>query len=175
MNLLDPAITHYVVREKSYKLSGGEIFDKDGNKLAIIKRKLLALKAEIRLEELDESPLCFIHKKSFSARPIYDVKTPDGVLIGCAKRPLIAFRGSIDMYNADDKIIYKARGGVSKGKIRIMDPKDKKNVYAEIKRSDGCRDINFKDRYAIHVVDPDVDRLMLLAYAIIIDNVYHDK
>ena len=179
MGLLDPSIEHYVLHEKAWKFGGGEIYNPLGEKVGLMKRKLISMRAEIRLEELDETPICLIHKKLISARPIYDVKTPDNELIGRAKRPMIAFRGSIDMYDADDKKIYKAQGGVTKWNFRITDPKDKKKVYAEIKKADRWRDVfapmfNFKDRYVIHIVDMDAPRLMLLAYAVIIDNVYHD-
>ncbi|MHA1935984.1 MAG: hypothetical protein ACW97A_11930 [Candidatus Thorarchaeota archaeon] len=104
------------------------------------------MRAEIRLEELDETPICLIHRKLISARPIYDVKTPDDEIIGRGKRPMIAFRGSIDMYDADERMIYKAQGGVTKWNFRITDPKDKKKVYAEIKKADKWLDNVYHDR-----------------------------
>ena len=84
------------------------------------------------------------------------------------------------MYDPEDRLIYKAQGGVMKWNFMITDPKDEKRVYAEIRKGYKWRDIfapmfNFKDRYVIHMVDPMAPRMMLLAYAIIIDNVYHDK
>ena len=180
MSLLDPSIEYYVLNEKSWKFGGGDIHNTQGEKIGVMRRKLISMRAEIRFLNADESEVCFINKKLLSARPIYDVKTPDGELIGRGKRPMIAFRGSIDMYDADDNMIYKAQGGVTKWNFVITDPKDKKKVYAEIKKADRWRDVfapmfNFKDQYVIHVLDPNAPRLMLLAYAIIIDNVYHDK
>ena len=180
MSLLDPKITHYVMHEKTWKFGGGEILDTDGRKVGIMKRKIISLRAEIQLQNVDETPICIINKKLAAVRPIYDVKTLEGQLIGRAKKPMIAFRGSVDMYDPEDRLIMKAQGGVTKWNFEICHPQDKKKVYAVIKKGDKWRDVfapmfNFKDRYAIHVVDPDVDRLMLLAYAIIIDNVYHDK
>ena len=138
------------------------------------------MRAEIQLYDPDDTLLCTINRKLISARPIYDVKTPDGAIVGRAKRPMIAFRGSIDMYDPDDRMVYKAQGGITKWDFRITHPKDKKKVYATVKKADKWRDVllpafNFKDRYVIHIEDLDADRLMLLAYAIIIDNVYHDK
>ena len=138
------------------------------------------MRAEIELRNPDDSPVCIINKKLVSARPIYDVKTPEGELIGRGKRPMIAIRGSIDMYDAEDNMIYKAQGGVMKWNFTITDPNDKNRVYAEIKKGDKWRDVfapafNFKDRYVIHITDPMAPRMMLLAYAVIIDNVYHDK
>ncbi|MBD3405626.1 MAG: hypothetical protein GF411_05790 [Candidatus Lokiarchaeota archaeon] len=180
MSLLDPTISFYVMHEKSWKFGGGEIYDQHGNKVGSMKRKLLSMRAEIQLYDPDDTLLCTINKKLLSARPIYDVKLPDDTLIGRAKKPLISFRGSIDMYDADDQQIYKAQGGVTKWNFRITDPEDKKKVYAEIKKADKWRDVfakgfSLKDRYVIHIEDMDADRLMLLAYAVIIDNVYHDK
>jgi len=168
------------MHEKTWKFGGGEILDTEGNKIGIMKRKIISLRAEIELRNPDETPVCIINKKLAAVRPIYDVKTPDGQLIGRAKKPMIAFRGSVDMYDPEDNLVFKAQGGVTKWNFEIRHPKDKKKVYAVIKKADKWRDVfapmfNLKDRYAIEVVDPDVDRLMLLSYAIIIDNVYHDK
>jgi len=180
MDLLDPSIEHYVLHEKTWKFGGGEIYNPQGEQVGIMRRKLLSMRAEIHLLNIDETPLCIINKKLMSARPIYDVKTPTGELIGRGKKPLIAFRGSIDMYDPDENMIYKAQGGVTKWNFKITHPKDKNMVYAEIKKGDKWRDVfapafNFKDRYVIHILDRNAPRLMLLAYAIIIDNVYHDK
>ena len=180
MSLIDPSIEYYVLHEKVWKFGGGDIYDPQGEKIGSMKRKLISLRAEIELRNLDDSVVCIINRKLMSARPIYDVKTPDGVLIGRGKKPLIAFRGSVDMYDPEGNMIYKAQGGVMKWNFRITHPKDTKKVYAEIKKSDKWRDIfapmfNFKDRYVIHIIDPEAPRMMLLAYAIIIDNVYHDK
>jgi uncharacterized protein YxjI len=180
MTLLDTKHDYYVLNEKAWKFGGGDIHSPQGEKIGLMKRKLLSMRAEIRLEEPDETPICLIHKKLVSARPIYDVKTPGGDLIGRAKRPMVAFRGSIDMYDQDDKMIYKAQGGVTKWNFTITDPHDKSKVYAEIKKGDKWRDVfapafNFRDRYVIRVIDPQAPRLLLLAYAVIIDNVYHDK
>jgi uncharacterized protein YxjI len=180
MSLIDPSIEHYVLHEKAWKFGGGDIYNPQGEKVGSMKRKLISMRAEIELRNPDDSAVCIINKKLVSARPIYDVKTPEGELIGRGKRPMIAIRGSIDMYDADDKMIYKAQGGVMKWNFTITDPDNKNKVYAEIKKSDKWRDVfapafNFKDRYVIHVTDPMAPRMMLLAYAIIIDNVYHDK
>ncbi len=180
MSLLDPSIEYYVLHEKTWKFGGGEIYNPQGEKVGVMKRKLISMRAEIKLMNADESEICVINKKLVSARPIYDVKTPDDELIGRGKRPMIAFRGSIDMYDSEDKMIYKAQGGVTKWNFSITDADDKNNIYAEIKKADRWRDVfapafNFKDRYVIHILNPNAPRLMLLAYAIIIDNVYHDK
>jgi uncharacterized protein YxjI len=179
LSLFDQSIEYYVLHEKAWKFGGGEIYDLQGNKIGLMKRKILSLREEIRLEEVDGTLICIINKKLVSARPIYDVKTPDGELIGRGKRPLITFRGSVDMYDANDKIVYKAQGGITRWNFTITDP-TKKKIYAEINKIDKWRDIlapafNFKDRYAIHILDSQAPRMMLLAYAIIIDNVYHDK
>ena len=168
------------MHEKAWKFGGGDIYDQQDIKVGYMKRKILSMRAEIQLYDPDGTLLCTINRKLISARPIYDVKSPDGVIVGRAKRPMIAFRGSIDMYDSDDRMVYKAQGGITKWDFRITHPKDKKKVYATVKKADKWRDVflpafNFKDRYVIHIEDLDADRLMLLAYAIIIDNVYHDK
>jgi uncharacterized protein YxjI len=180
MSLLDPTVSFYVMHEKAWRFGGGDIYDQHENKIGHMTRKILSLRAEIQLFEPDGTLLCTINKKLMAARPIYEVKAPDGTLIGRGKRPMIAFRGSVDFYSPQEEHIYKAQGGVMKWNFQITDPKDKKKVYAVIKKADKWRDVfapafNFKDRYVIHLEDLDADRLTLLAYAVIIDNVYHDK
>jgi uncharacterized protein YxjI len=180
MTLLDPSVQYYVMHEKAWKFGGGEIYDPQGQKIGSMKRKLISMRAEIDLLDFDDSLIATINRKLMSARPIYDVKDPSGNLIGRGKRPMVAFRGSVDMYDANEQMIYKAQGGVTKWNFRITDARDKRRVFAEIKKADKWRDVfapafNFKDRYVIHIVDPAAPRLMLLAYAVIIDNVYHDK
>ena len=180
MTLLDPSIEYYVLHEKTWKLGGGDIYNLQGEKIGSMKRKVVSMRAEIELRDFDGTVLAIINKKLVSERPIYDVKDSEGNHIGRGKKTLIAFRGSINMYDPDDKMIYKVQGGVTKWNFRIINPDDKKKIYAEIKKSDKWRDVfakafSFKDRYVIHILDSDVPRLMLLAYAIIIDNDYHDK
>jgi uncharacterized protein YxjI len=167
------------MHEKAWRFGGGDIYDQHETKVGSMQRKLLSMRAEISLFDSNGELLCVINKKLISARPIYDVKSPDGQLIGRGKRPMIAFRGSVDMYDANEELIYKAQGGVTKWNFQITDP-SKKRIWAVIKKADKWRDVfapafNFKDRYVIHIEDPTADRLMLLAYAIVIDNVYHDK
>jgi len=180
MSLFDPSIEFYVMHEKAWRFGGGDIFNPQGEKIGSMHRKLISMRAEIELRNPDDTVVCIINKKLMAARPIYDVKAPTGELIGRGKKPMIAIRGSVDMYDPDDNMIYKAQGGVMKWNFRITHPKDKNKIYAEIRKGDKWRDIfapmfNFKDRYVIHIVDPMAPRMMLLAYAIIIDNVYHDK
>ncbi len=180
MVLLDPNISYYVMHEKAWKFGGGEIYDQNQNKIGSMKRKIISLRADIELYDADGTPICIINKKLVSARPIYDVKLPDGTIIGRAKRAMIALHGSIEMYDANDRPIYKAQGGVMKWNFEITDSKDKNTVLAVIKKADKWRDVfmksfNFKDRYVVNVQSTATDRLMLLAYAVIIDNVYHDK
>jgi uncharacterized protein YxjI len=167
------------MHEKAWRFGGGDIYDQHETKVGSMQRKLLSMRAEISLLDSNGELLCIINKKLLSARPIYDVKSPDDQLIGRGKKPMIAFRGSVDMYDANEQMIYKAQGGVTKWNFKITDP-SKKKVWAVIKKADKWRDVfapsfNFKDRYVIHIEDPTADRLMLLAYAIVIDNVYHDK
>ena len=180
LSLLDPSIEYYVLHEKTWKFGGGDIYNPQGEKIGFIKRKLISMCTEIELCDSDEKSLAVISRKIVSVRPIYDVKDSEGSFIGRAKKSLIAFRGSIDMYDSDNKIIYRAQGGVTKWEFRITAPDDKKRVFAEIKRGDKWRDVfgrafSFKDRYVLHIANPDVPRLILLAYAIIIDNEYHHK
>ncbi len=49
MDLLDPSIEHYVLHEKAWKFGGGDIFDPQGEKIGIMRRKLISMRAEIQL------------------------------------------------------------------------------------------------------------------------------
>ncbi len=180
LSLLDPSNEYYVLHEKTWKFGEGEIYTPQGEQIGTMKRKLVSMRAEVTLKDSDESLLCIINKRLVGTRPVYDVKSPEGELIARAKKPLVAFRESIGMYDTNGYIIYRTQGDVIKWNFTVTDPRDKKRIYAEINKANRWRDIfaksfSFKNRYVIRVVDRDAPRLMLISYAIIIGNVYHDK
>jgi uncharacterized protein YxjI len=178
MNLIDPSINHYVLHEKSCRLGDSEIFSLHDERIGIVKRKRVLAKEEIRLLNSDESTLCIIKKKQIGTHTIYDVETLGGEVIGRCKKPML--KKSVDMYDAEENMIFKTLGRVSNWNFQIIHPENNKEVFAEITKESKLQDVStsgvkFNNRYGIHVIDPDTPRLLLLAFAIIISDVYHGE
>jgi uncharacterized protein YxjI len=180
VNLLNPSIEHYTIHEKVWESGSSEICNPQGVIIGKVKKKRISMKTEIQLLDHDETVICIISKKSIESVPIYDVKTPSGELIGHGKKAVVSNGKIADMYDSEENHIYKAVNGVTKRNFKVIDPKNKNTVYAEIESGNKWRDIftpefNFKNRYVIHIVDSSAPRLMLLAYAIIVTDAYHDE
>jgi len=180
VSLLDPSTTYYVMSEKTWKRGSGDILDQAGVKIGSTKCTLLPMRTRIELRSPDDAILCTIDMKTVDSRPIYDVKDSNGNLIGRAKRAILALRDSICMYGPNDSELYWAVGDLTKRNFTITDSKNQDRVYATIAKRDRWQGIilpnlGLGNDYVIHIEDPEANRLIVLAYAVIIDNAYHSK
>jgi hypothetical protein len=168
-----------VIHEKDWKSGSGEICDPQGEVIGLMKKKHISVKTEIQLLNPDKTIVFTISRKSLDSDFYYDVKTTSGELIGRGKKGAVSIGKLPDMYDSKKVQIYKAESGATKRSFKVIDPEDKTKIYAEIENSDKWQDIfapefNFKNRYVIHIVDANTPRLLLLAYAVIINDTYHD-
>lgn len=180
MSLLDPSTTYYVMSEGVWKRGNGDILDQAGVKIGSTKCTLLPMRTRIELKNPDDTILCTIDTKTVNSRPTYDVKDSGGKLVGRAKRAMLALKGSMRMYGPNDNELYKAEGDVTKRSFIITDSKNRDRVYATIAKTDRWRSVflpNLKlgNEYVIRIEDLEADRLIVLAYAVIIDKAYHGK
>ncbi len=180
MSLLDPSTTYYVMSERVWKRGSGDILDRAGVKIGSTKCTRLPMRTRIELREPGDTILCTIDTKSVNSRPTYDVKDSSGNLVGRAKRAILALRGSMSMYGPNDSELYKAEGDVTKRNFTITDSKNRGRVYATIAKADRWRSVflpNLKlgNEYVIRIEDLEANRLIVLAYAVIIDSAYHGK
>ena len=180
MSLLDSSVEYYVVQKKSWEFGSAAVYNLSGEKIGVIKYKSLPMRTTISLEESDGKLLCIINRLSIGETPIYDVKDPDDTIIARVKVSLTEANTTVSMYDTDDKEIFKTWSGITQGRLEIYNPNDKERVYAIIERTDKVGNLSqsvfeFKDKYEISIMDSSVDRIMLLSYALIIDNLFQNK
>ena len=169
---------YYLIQEKVWKFGGGDIFNEQGQKIGALHRVLLSLRADIELEEPNGVKIAKVRRKIVAIRPTYDILDMNDNLLGQTKQKLLAvFRPKIWMENPQGQVIYVAQGNFMRWDFDITYGGYK---VAEIRKADRWRDVflpgifNLKDTYAIHILDPNVDRLALLGFTIAIDNTFHD-
>jgi len=179
--LLDPRRTFYVLQEKYWNWGSGDIFDERGQVIGKMKRKILSLRAEIQLTEPNEIVVGKVVKKILSIRQTYDLLTPDGQLVARMNKKLLSlFRPSLWLEDPNGNHLFEAKGNFMGFNFEIKDTSGRKvaqvqmlNKWKEMFLGGSIFDIT--DKYALQILDPNVDRLQMLSFVIAIDNSVHDK
>jgi len=146
-----------------------------------MKRIILSIRRRVELRELDGSVVATIHSKIISARGAQDLKTPDGQLIARIKKKILSlFRPVFYLEDPEGNQWFRAQGKFMGFSFKVYDVTTG-NVIAEIEKADRWRDIflgglfDFKDTYALRILDNVTDRRILLGFVLSIDNVLHDR
>ncbi|MHA2059817.1 MAG: LURP-one-related/scramblase family protein [Candidatus Ranarchaeia archaeon] len=178
-HLLNPANMYYLFKEKIWDWGSGDILNERGEIVGKMRRIILSLRADIELQEPDKTPIAKVRRKIIALRPQFDVVDMQDNILGLTKQKLLAiFRPEIWMENPQGQEIYRAKGNFMRWNFDI---KSGGELVAQIRKADRWRDVflggvfDFSDSYAIHILNPDVDRLALLAFTIAIDNQFHDQ
>lgn len=145
-----------------------------------MKRIILSIRRRVELLELDGTISATIHAKIISARGAQDLKDPQGNLIARIKKKIFSiFRPKFFLEDAQGTRWYEAQGKFMGWSYKVTDMSG--NLVAEIEKADKWRDIflgglfDFKDTYALRIVDNVTDRRILLGFVLSIDNVLHDR
>jgi len=145
-----------------------------------MKRVILSIRRRVELQEVDGTISATIHAKLVSARGAQDLKTPDGQLIARIKKKILSlFRPVFYLEAPDGTQWYRAQGELMGWSYKVYDVSTGKTI-AEIEKADKWRDIffggmlDFKDTYALKILDNETDRRILLGFVLSIDNILHD-
>ncbi len=145
-----------------------------------MKRIILSIRRRVELLELDGTISATIHAKIISARGAQDLKDPQGNLIARIKKKIFSiFRPKFFLEDAQGTRWYEAQGKFMGWSYKVTDMSG--NLVAEIEKADKWRDIflgglfDFKDTYALRIMDNVTDRRILLGFVLSIDNVLHDR
>ncbi|MGV9172912.1 MAG: LURP-one-related family protein [Promethearchaeia archaeon] len=178
--LFDIERNYYILKEKYWDWGSGDILDQENQVIGKMKRKLLSLRKKIELKERDGSVAATIHKKFLSLRGAHDLKTPDGELIARIKKKFLSFfRPKFFLEDSEGNRWFEAQGKFMGFSFKITDVTTGELV-AEVEKADAFRDVflggllDFKDTYALRILDNETDRRILLGFVITIDNVIHD-
>ncbi|MFO8017644.1 MAG: LURP-one-related family protein [Promethearchaeia archaeon] len=178
--LFDINRNYYILKEKYWDWGSGDILDQENQVIGKMKRKLLSLRRKIELREKDGSVSATIHKKILSLRGAHDLKTPDGELIARIKKKFLSFfRPKFFLEDPKGNRWFEAQGEFMGFSFKITDAQTGE-LIAEVEKADRWRDVfmggvlDFKDTYALRILDNETDRRILLGFVITIDNVIHD-
>ncbi|MHA1595393.1 MAG: LURP-one-related family protein [Candidatus Baldrarchaeia archaeon] len=178
--LLDPRRSFYIIHEKYWDMGWGDIYDEYGRIIGKMERKILSLRGEIRLEELDGRVVGKVVRKIIAIRPTYDLLDPQGGLLARMRRKLLAIlRPVLWLEDRNGNKLLKAQGDFLGFNFKIYDVAGR--LIAEVNKLDAFKDLflggtifDFSDKYALRIYDPRVSRLLLLGFVIAIDNAVHD-
>ncbi|TFG21736.1 MAG: zinc-ribbon domain-containing protein [Promethearchaeota archaeon] len=179
-DLFDINRTYYVLKEKYWDWGGGDILDDKGQIIGKMKRKILSIRKKIELREIDGTVSAMIHEKIISARGAQTLMDSEGNIIARIKKKILTFlKPKFFLEDPDGNRWYEALGKFMGFSFKIKDLSTGK-IIAEIEKADRWRDVflggmfDFKDTYALKILDKETDRRILLGFVISIDNVMHD-
>lgn len=179
--LFDLSRTYYILKEKYWDWGSGDILDEQGQIIGKMKRKILSIRKKIELRELDGTVSASIHGKLVSARQAQDLKDPEGNLIARIKKKILTFlKPKFFLESPDGTRYYEAVGNFFGFSFKVKDISTGK-IIAEIEKADKWRDyflggmFDFKDTYALKILDHETDRRILVGFVLSIDNVMHDQ
>ncbi len=178
--LFDINRNYYVLKEKFWDWGSGDILDENNQVIGRMHRILLSIRRRVELQEVDGTVSATIHGKIITARQAQDLKSPDGVLIARIKKKILSlFRPKFFLEDAHGNRWYEAQGKLMGWSYKVKDCSTGK-IIAEIEKADRWRDIflgglmDFKDTYALRILDNETDRRILVGFVLSIDNILHD-
>ncbi|MFX1410889.1 MAG: hypothetical protein ACFFA6_11075 [Promethearchaeota archaeon] len=180
-SLFDINRNYYILKEKYWDWGSGEILDENNQIIGRMRRVILSIRRRVELQEVDGTISATIHSKIVSARGAQDLKTPDGQMIARIKKKILSlFRPVFYLEAPDGTQWYRAQGKFMGWSYKVYDVSTGK-VIAEIEKADKWRDIflsgllDFKDTYALKILDNETDRRILLGFVLSIDNILYDQ
>lgn len=179
--LLDPNREFYLIKEKFWDWGGGDIYDERGETIGMMKRRILSLRAQIRVMEQDERTVLTINRKLLSIRASYEIKDAMENLLGRTKKKILTlFHPKLWMEDIGGRKVLEAQGSFAGWNFTVSDLAGR-NI-AEVHKADWWKDIflggglfDFTDTYAVRILDKNCDRRLLLGFVLAIDNSVHDR
>ena len=177
--LFDINRNYYILKEKYWDWGSGDILDENNQPIGKMKRKIFSIRKKVDLVELDGTVKASIHAKLISARSAQDLKDGQDNLIARIKKKILAIKPKFYLEDPEGNEWYEAQGNFMGFSFKVKDLSTGK-VVAEIEKADRWRDVflgglyDFKDTYALRILDNETDRRILLGFTLSIDNVLHD-
>jgi len=177
--LFDLNRSYYILKEKYWDWGSGDILDENNQVIGKMRRVILSIRRRVELLEVDGTISATIHSKIISARGAQDLKDPLGNLVARIKKKITSvFRPKFFLEDPQGNRWYEAQGKFMGWSYKVTDMSGK--LIAEIEKADKWRDLflgglmDYKDTYALRVLDNETDRRILLGFVLSIDNVLHD-
>ena len=190
MSLLDSSIEYYVLKEKGWDLGYGKIYDSDGNVIGKMNRRLRNIRGLTKLSEINGTGILKIQRKILSPRMTYDIfeNHEDDAKHGkqfarCYTaftsiiRPKMWLNYAPDNNGKHSKRL-DAQGSFAGWNFKIVFEGE---IIAEVKKLDRYRDLispkwlDIADTHAIHIIDKNFDRKILLGFIMCIERLLNTK
>ena len=178
-SLLDPKRNYYVLKEKLWDWGSGDIYDEKGNTIGKMKRKLLSLRKQITVSDFDNKEILTVNRKIASVRKTYEIKDMDDKILGRTNKKIMSFiRPKMWMENTNGEQQLIGQGSFAGWNFKVV--YEGKEI-AEVKKLDRFRDLigpkilDIADTHAIHILDKDFDRKILLGFIMCIERSKNTK
>ena len=178
--LFDLNRNYYILKEKYWDWGSGDILDNQGQIIGKMHRKILSIRKKVELMELNGTVSATINAKLISARAAQDIKDGEGNLIARIKKKIMTLlKPKFFLESPEGERLYEAQGNFMGFSFKVKDLTSNQ-IVAEIEKAKKWRDVflsgvfDFKDTYALKILDNKTDRRILVGFVLSIDNVMHD-
>lgn len=156
----------YILKEKAFSIGDDFVVkDREGNKQFVIDGKAFQIGEKLIIKNREGEKIGRIRKKMVALKKTYEIfKGKERIAKVKKKKGL--FRKKIKI-QLEDGTLYKAKGNLLGREYKIVS--DKEEVASVSKKR-----FKLKDSYAIEISDQ-VDPVLVLATAVIIDLMYFEK
>jgi uncharacterized protein YxjI len=161
-------MTRYVMREKWLAFGDDSwIEDEAGDRVYRVDGKALRLRKTLKLENLDGDELCKIQERKLRLRDTMEIEAPDGSRLGLIQKALITPLRERFEVEVPGRPELKVRGNILDHEYKIEREGDR---IAEVSK----KWLRMRDTYGIEI-EPGEDELLILAVAIALDAISHDR
>lgn len=145
--------------------------DRNGQQLGFIKQEFVSWGPKFWFEDNTGAHLGEVDGKVVSVHHEYEIRDKNGQLKGKIKKKILKLFGSEWwMEDATGHEVARINGNVVHHTYDIVAP-DKKTTIAKVH----LNWVTIRDEYCIEIVKQDFDALLVLGYAIAMDNVEHSE
>jgi uncharacterized protein YxjI len=162
------AVRRYVMRQRWLAL--GDDFwveDEQGERAFHVDGKMLRLRKTLKLEDHDGNELCKIQQRRLRVRDTMEIEAPDGRRLALIQKALVTPLRERFEVEVPSRPELKVRGNILDHEYRIEREGDR---IAEVSK----RWLRVRDTYGIEI-EPDADELLILAVAVALDVMAHDR
>jgi len=167
-NLFDLNHEYYILKNDYWKTGSGYIFDAQDKSIGLVDCKK---KKRIELKEVDNTTIATINFKSGSFRGATELKDQNGNLIAkLTKKRISDFKAIYFLEDPNGTRWYAATGEFINFKFQIENLFINKSV-AECNKTEKWKDafsgnLDYKNDYALKILDKETDRRILLLFVI---------
>jgi uncharacterized protein YxjI len=161
-------MSRYVMREKWLAFGDDSwIEDESGERVYRVDGKALRLRKTLKLEDLDGNEICKIQERKLRVRNTMEIEAPDGSRLGLIQKALITPLRERFEVEVPDRPELKVRGNILDHEYKIKREGDQ---IAEVSK----KWLRMRDTYGIEI-EPDEDDVLILAVAVALDAMEHDR